>query len=442
MSYLRVNLPGMGRSQSLPRGGDPRFGPDADDSGCPILHVDMDAFFASVELRRRPELRGRPVVVGGVGPRGVVARRATRPGRSACAAPCRPARARRCARRRSSSRRTSPPTRPRPGRSWRSSATSPRWSSRCRWTRRSSTSPAPGGCSAAPAAIAAAIRARVADEQRLTCSVGVAPTKFVAKLASTRAKPDGLLVVPADQVLDFLHPLPVGALWGVGERTAEPLRRLGLSTVGDLAEAPLGLLRARARRGGRRAPARAGLGARPAPGRPRARRQVDRRRDDLRRRRRPTRAIRRALLALSEKVGGPAARGPARPAGRSRSRSGSPTSARSPGPARWARPPTWPGRSSRPPGPSRRPGAGAGSGWSASGSRGWPRPATARQLALGAREHGWREAEPPSTPWRPVRAFCRRPASLLGTNDLPRTENDPAPRSSCFPNRHPLVDPP
>ena len=71
----------------------------------------------------------------------------------------------------------------------------------------------------------------------------MAPTKFVAKLGSTRAKPDGMIVVPAGQVLDFLHPLPVDALWGVGERAAETLRRLGLRTVGDLAAAPAGMLR-------------------------------------------------------------------------------------------------------------------------------------------------------------------------------------------------------
>jgi DNA polymerase-4 len=93
-----------------------------------------------------------------------------------------------------------------------------------------------------PTAIAELIRARVQDEQQITCSVGVAPTKFVAKLASTRAKPDGLLVVPADRVIDFLHPLPVGALWGVGEKTEEHLTRLGLRTVGDIANTPLGTL--------------------------------------------------------------------------------------------------------------------------------------------------------------------------------------------------------
>jgi DNA polymerase-4 len=94
-----------------------------------------------------------------------------------------------------------------------------------------------------PAEIARQIRERMQTEQHLTCSVGVAPTKFVAKLGSTRAKPDGMLVVPAPLVLDFLHPLPVESLWGVGEKAAETLRRLGLTTVGELAQAPFGMLR-------------------------------------------------------------------------------------------------------------------------------------------------------------------------------------------------------
>jgi DNA polymerase-4 len=87
------------------------------------------------------------------------------------------------------------------------------------------------------------IRRRVADELGLSCSVGVAATKFVAKLGSARAKPDGVVVVPADRTLEFLHPLPVAALWGVGDRAAETLRRLGLATVADLAHAPTRMLR-------------------------------------------------------------------------------------------------------------------------------------------------------------------------------------------------------
>jgi DNA polymerase-4 len=83
------------------------------------------------------------------------------------------------------------------------------------------------------------LRARVFDEQGITCSVGVAGTKFVAKLASTAAKPDGLLVVRPAEVMGFLHPLPVGALWGVGAKTEEVLLRLGLRTVGDLAHVPV-----------------------------------------------------------------------------------------------------------------------------------------------------------------------------------------------------------
>ena len=79
-------------------------------------------------------------------------------------------------------------------------------------------------------------------ETRLTCSVGAAASKFVAKVASGRAKPDGVLVVPAEATLAFLHPLPVGALWGVGAVTEEALTRRGLRTVGDVAATPLAAL--------------------------------------------------------------------------------------------------------------------------------------------------------------------------------------------------------
>ncbi|MFI7605116.1 DNA polymerase IV [Micromonospora sp. NPDC049366] len=233
----------MGRSQSLPRGGDPRFGPDADDSGSPILHVDMDAFFASVEVRGRQELRGRPVVVGGLGPRGVVSSASYEA-------------------RRYGVRSAMPMMRAR--------ALCPHAvylppdfaaytaASRAVMQIFRDVTPLVEPLSldeafldvagarrlfGPPAAIARRIRARVADELGLTCSVGVAPSKFVAKLGSTRAKPDGLLVVPATRVLDFLHPLPVDALWGVGERSAQTLHRLGLATIGDLAEAPYGMLR-------------------------------------------------------------------------------------------------------------------------------------------------------------------------------------------------------
>ncbi|MFU8849874.1 DNA polymerase IV [Micromonospora sp. SL1-18] len=233
----------MGRSQSLPRGGDPRFGPDADDTGCPILHADMDAFFASVEVRRRPELRGRPVVVGGIGPRGVVSSASYEARRYGVRSAMPTARAR---------------------------ALCPdavylppdfaQYSAASRAVMQIFRDVTPlveplsldeafldvagaGRLFGPPSRIARLIRRRVVEEQGLTCSVGVAPSKFVAKLGSTRAKPDGLLVVPAARVLEFLHPLPVAALWGVGERSAEALRRLGLNTVGELAEAPAGLLR-------------------------------------------------------------------------------------------------------------------------------------------------------------------------------------------------------
>ncbi len=87
-------------------------------------------------------------------------------------------------------------------------------------------------------AVAEGMRAQIMDEQKIPCSIGIGPSKFIAKLASKAAKPDGLKVVDPDAVISFLHPLPVGAIWGVGEVTAEKLHRLGLMTVRDIANTP------------------------------------------------------------------------------------------------------------------------------------------------------------------------------------------------------------
>jgi DNA polymerase IV len=212
-----------------------------DDTGCPILHVDMDAFYASVELVTRPELRGKPVIVGGGG-RGVVLS-ATYEARAMGVHSAMPM---------SRARRVAPDAiviEPHHERYAEVSAgVMALFNSITPLVEPLSLDEAFLNVSGAlrrlgsPTAIAELIRARVYDEQRITCSVGVAPTKFVAKLASTQIKPDGLLVVPADQVTAFLHPLPVGALWGVGERTEERLVALGLRTVGDIAHTPVDTL--------------------------------------------------------------------------------------------------------------------------------------------------------------------------------------------------------
>lgn len=86
--------------------------------------------------------------------------------------------------------------------------------------------------------IAIKIRAKVEEQEGITCSVGIAQSKFIAKLASQHCKPNGLLEIKADRVLEFLHPLPVRAIWGVGPKTAESLERLGLHTVADIANTP------------------------------------------------------------------------------------------------------------------------------------------------------------------------------------------------------------
>jgi len=86
--------------------------------------------------------------------------------------------------------------------------------------------------------IAIEIRRQVEESEGITCSVGIAPSKFIAKLASGHCKPNGILEIPADRILNFLHPLPVTAIWGVGPKTAETLERLGLRTVADIANLP------------------------------------------------------------------------------------------------------------------------------------------------------------------------------------------------------------
>jgi len=211
------------------------------DTGCHILHADMDAFYASVEIRDRPELTGLPVIVG-VGGRGVVlsasyqarvfgvrsAMPVTRARRlcpqAVFVAPRRGVYAAASAEVMAVFRSVTPEVEP------------------------LSLDEAFLDVSGAirrlgrPTRIAGLIRASILEQQGLTCSVGVATCKFVAKLASARCKPDGLLVVPADQVLGFLHPLPVAALWGVGEQTGHALARLGLRTVGDIAHTPLAVL--------------------------------------------------------------------------------------------------------------------------------------------------------------------------------------------------------
>ena len=204
-----------------------------------ILHVDMDAFFAAVEVARRPELAGKPVIVGHDGGRGVVLS-ATYEARAMGVHSAMPM---------SRARRIAP----------RAVIVAPDHEQYVHVSHAvmaifRSITPLVEPLSideafldvsgsrrllGTPVDIAGHIRARVHDEQGITCSVGVATTKFVAKLASTHAKPDGLLVVPEDKTIAFLHPLPVGALWGVGAKTEEMLVRLGLHTVGDVAATPV-----------------------------------------------------------------------------------------------------------------------------------------------------------------------------------------------------------
>jgi DNA polymerase-4 len=203
-----------------------------------ILHVDLDAFYASVEQRDDPTLAGRPVIVGGLGPRGVVAA-ASYEARAFGVFSATPM---------SRARRACPD----------GVFLSPRFERyREESTRIMSIL---GSCTplVEPIAldeafldvegalrlhgtgpeIAAAVRADVRTTTGLTASVGVATTKLLAKLASDLAKPDGLLVVEPGTELDLLHPLAVRRLWGVGPATERKLAALGVRTVGELAALP------------------------------------------------------------------------------------------------------------------------------------------------------------------------------------------------------------
>ncbi len=211
----------------------------SDENGCSILHVDMDAFFASVELARRPQLRGLPVIVGGA-QRGVVLA-ATYEARAFGVHSAMPM---------TQALRLAPQAVVVPPDHRRYHEVSDGVMGILRdvtaLVEQVSVDEAFLDVAGArrrmgsPTTIAELIRRRVRERFGITCSVGVAATKFVAKLASGHAKPDGVLLIPRTATVDFLRVLPVGALWGVGERTEAALARWGITTVAQLADSGVG----------------------------------------------------------------------------------------------------------------------------------------------------------------------------------------------------------
>ena len=208
-----------------------------------ILHVDMDAFYASVEQRDDPSLKGRPVIVGGIGPRGVVAAASYEVRKFGV--------------------RSAMPMREALSRCPDAICVRPRMSHYQSVSRQiflvfSAFTPLIEGLSldeafldvtASIAAfgqadlIAAEIKRRVLAETALTCSVGVAPNKLVAKIASELRKPDGLVVVRPDGVTALLDPLPLRRLFGLGPKTAPRVEALGIRTLGELRHASTEVLR-------------------------------------------------------------------------------------------------------------------------------------------------------------------------------------------------------
>ncbi|MCU1634137.1 MAG: polymerase [Micrococcaceae bacterium] len=209
---------------------------------CHILHIDMDAFFVAVELLDHPHLHGVPVVVGSPSGRSVVLSASY----EARAFGVRSAMPMSVAMRQCPTAVILPPHHQ-------------RYSEVSSQVMRIFRSVTPhveqlsvdeafldvagsmrrlGG----PREIGEQVRAEIRSTLGITASVGAATTKFVAKIASTRAKPDGLLLIPGDQTVAYLHTLPVSALWGVGAKTQEVLARIGIRTVDDVAHTPVSAL--------------------------------------------------------------------------------------------------------------------------------------------------------------------------------------------------------
>ncbi|MET3811197.1 DNA polymerase-4 [Arthrobacter sp. UYEF3] len=208
-----------------------------------ILHVDMDAFFVSVELRSRPQLKGRPVIVGYPADRSVVlsASYEARKFGVKSAMPMVVA-ARMCP--------SAVIIEPRHKLYYEvSGQIMAIFESITDLVEPLSVDEAfldVGGAIrrlGTPRDIGELIRRRVAGELGITASVGIAASKFVAKIASTRCKPDGLLLIGPDETIPYLHTLPVSALWGVGAKTEEVFARMGIRTVADVAATPLPSLR-------------------------------------------------------------------------------------------------------------------------------------------------------------------------------------------------------
>lgn len=220
-----------------PRAADAKRDWGEDDAECTILHVDMDAFFAAIEIRDDPSLRGKPVVVGGR-ERGVVAaasyearaygvRSAMPMARALAACPAAIVVTPRHDRYREVSREVMGILGEITPQLEKVSVDEAFLDVRGAIRRLGR-----------PTEIGHRLRAEVRARVGVTASVGIATTKLVAKLASTHAKPDGLLLVPRDAAVPFLHMLPAGALPGVGERTADVLAGLGVRTVADIASTP------------------------------------------------------------------------------------------------------------------------------------------------------------------------------------------------------------